>query len=77
MLILGLLGMFFDAAVVFVTSQTLLLRLALAILCPKTKSKEASGKKSYQKNISFVRSIADRNSKGPSFENRKFTLEIM
>ena len=32
MLILGLLGMYFDAAVVFVTSQTLLLRLALAIL---------------------------------------------
>jgi hypothetical protein len=25
--------MYFDAAVVFVTSQTLLLRLALAILC--------------------------------------------
>jgi hypothetical protein len=33
MLILGLLGMYFDPAVVFVTSQTLLLRLALAILC--------------------------------------------
>ena len=33
MLIVGLLGMYFDAAVVFVTSQTLLLRLALAILC--------------------------------------------
>ena len=33
MLILGLLGMYFDAAVVFVTSQTLLFRLALAILC--------------------------------------------
>ena len=33
MLILGLLGMYFDAAVVFVTSQTLLLRLAPAILC--------------------------------------------
>ena len=33
MLILGLLGMYFDAAVVFVTSQTLLLGLALAILC--------------------------------------------
>ena len=46
MLILGLLGIDFDAAVVFVTSQTLLLRLALAILCfrcfksydPKRKS---------------------------------------
>ena len=33
MLILVLLGMYFDAAVVFVTSQTLFLRLALAILC--------------------------------------------
>ena len=32
MLILGLLGMYFDAAVVFVTSQTLLLKLAVAIL---------------------------------------------
>ena len=30
--VLGLLGMYFDAAVVFVTSQTLFLRLALAIL---------------------------------------------
>ena len=33
MLILGLLGMYFDAAMVFVTSQTVLLRLAVAILC--------------------------------------------
>ena len=33
MQILDLLGMYFDAAVLFVTSQTLLLRLALAILC--------------------------------------------
>ena len=32
MLILGLLGMYFDAAVVLVTSQTLLLKLAEAIL---------------------------------------------
>ena len=32
MLILGLLGMYFDAAVVFVSSQTLLLKLAVAIL---------------------------------------------
>ena len=32
MLILGLLGMYFDAAEVFVTIQTLLLRLAVAIL---------------------------------------------
>ena len=43
MLILGLLGMYFDAVVVFVTSQTLLFRLALAILCralgPESKSK--------------------------------------
>ena len=33
MQILVLLGMYFDAEVVFVTSQTLLFRLALAILC--------------------------------------------
>ena len=33
MLILGVLGMYFDAAVVFVISQTLLLKLAVAILC--------------------------------------------
>ena len=33
MQILGLLGMYFDAAVVFVTSHSLLFRLALAILC--------------------------------------------
>ena len=33
MLILVLLGMYFYAVVVFVTSQTLLFRLALAILC--------------------------------------------
>ena len=33
MLILDLLGMYFDAAVVFVTSHSLLFRLALAILC--------------------------------------------
>ena len=32
MLILGLLGMYFDAAVVFVTNSSLLLRLAVAIL---------------------------------------------
>ena len=32
MLILGPLGMYFEAAVIFVTSQTLLFRLALAIL---------------------------------------------
>ena len=34
MLILGLLGMYFDAAVVFVTNSSLLFRLAVAILCP-------------------------------------------
>ena len=33
MLILGLLGMYFDAAVVFVTKSSLLFRLAVAILC--------------------------------------------
>ena len=40
MLILGLLGMYFDAAVVFVTSQTLLFRLALAILRQVHENKE-------------------------------------
>ena len=34
MLILGLLGMYFDAAVVFVTKSSLLFRLAVAILWP-------------------------------------------
>ena len=34
MVILVLLVMYFDAVVVFVTSQTLLFRLVLAILCP-------------------------------------------
>ena len=33
MLILGLLGMYFDAAVVFVTNSSILFRLAVAILC--------------------------------------------
>ena len=33
MLILGLLGMYFDAAVVFVTNSSLFFRLAVAILC--------------------------------------------
>ena len=33
MLILGLLGMYFDAAVVFVAKSSLLFRLAVAILC--------------------------------------------
>ena len=34
MLILGFLGMYFDAAVVFVTNSSLFFRLAVAILCP-------------------------------------------
>ena len=33
MLILGLLGIYFDAVVVFVTKSSLLSRLAVAILC--------------------------------------------
>ena len=36
MLILGLLGVYFDAAVIFVTKSSLLLRLTLAILCDIT-----------------------------------------
>ena len=39
MQILVLLGMYFDAVVVFVTSQTLLSRLTLAILCPVMSGK--------------------------------------
>ena len=38
MQILVLLGMYFDAVVVFVISQTLLFRLALAILCVHTQN---------------------------------------
>ena len=34
MQILGLLSMYFDAVVVFVTNFSLLFRLAMAILCP-------------------------------------------
>ena len=33
MLILGLLGMYFDAAVVFFTISSLLFRMAMAVLC--------------------------------------------
>ena len=36
MQILDLLGMYFDAAVVFVTKSSLLFRFTLAILCGKT-----------------------------------------
>ena len=38
MLILGLLGMYFDAAVVFLPNSSLLFRLAVAILCHIWKS---------------------------------------
>ena len=38
MLLLGLLGMYFDAAVVFVMKSSLFFRLAVAILCIKTSS---------------------------------------
>ena len=34
MLILGLLSMYFDAAVVFFMISSLLLRMAMAVLCP-------------------------------------------
>ena len=44
LLILGLQGMYFDEAVVFVTSQTLFLRLALAILCIGQEIKVGPGK---------------------------------
>ena len=38
MLILGLLGMYFDAAVVFVKKSSLFFRLAMAILCGRFKN---------------------------------------
>ena len=38
MLILGLLGMYFDAAVVFVTKSSLLFKLAVAILWIELRS---------------------------------------
>ena len=40
MLILGLLGMYFDAAVVFVTKSSLLFKLAMAILCTESPDNE-------------------------------------
>ena len=52
MLILVLLDMYFDAAVVFVTSQTLLFRLAVAILWIK-KHFKAEG----QEFAKFLRSL--------------------
>ena len=42
MLILDLLGMYFDAAVVFVTNSSLLLRLAVAILCTQKINQKSS-----------------------------------
>ena len=42
--ILVLLGMYFDAVMVFVASQTLLFRLALAILCQKTPRNPSNNK---------------------------------
>ena len=44
MQILVLLGMYFDAVVVFVTSQTLLFRLALAILWGERLSRSSRHK---------------------------------
>ena len=53
MLILALLGMYFDAVVVFVTSQTLLFRLALTILWGMTfTSKQTDLENSKTSNIS-------------------------
>ena len=43
MQILGLLGMYFDAAEVFVKKSSLLFRLALAILCSETESEKSEG----------------------------------
>ena len=49
MLILGLLGMYFDAAVVFVTNSSLLFRLAVAILWDSTKKTADMGEGGCQK----------------------------
>ena len=48
MLILGLLGMYFDAAVVFVTKSSLFFRLAVAILCQKAFRKSQGSYKKFQ-----------------------------
>ena len=39
MLILGLLGMYFDAVVVFFTISSLLFRMAMAVLCSAVRLK--------------------------------------
>ena len=46
MLILGLLGMYFDAVVVFVTKSSLLFKLAVAILWAGSKSQDPLDKRS-------------------------------
>ena len=51
MLILVLLGMYFDAVVVFVTSQTLLIRLALAILCQVIITKKIESSKNTEETV--------------------------
>ena len=51
MQILVLLGMYFDAVVVFVTSQTLLFRLALAIMCIVSFSSPQNSKGPFFDNI--------------------------
>ena len=51
MLILGLLGMYFDAVVVFVNSQTLLLKLAVTILCLSIINFSQFGKNLVQWNL--------------------------
>ena len=47
MLILGLLGMYFDAAVVFVTKSSLLFKLAEAILCDAMQKTHHFDKKDF------------------------------
>ena len=42
MQIMGLLGLYFDAVVVFVTSHLILFRFFLAILCKKTIMKSSA-----------------------------------
>ena len=52
MQILGLLGMYFDAVVVFVTSHSILFRLALALLCVIIVSSHYKLKYDFKKDLS-------------------------
>ena len=72
MLILVLLGMYFDAVVVFVTSQTLLFRLALAILC--SHKLRTPNKCIHHRNLKFWANVADKICFGRAY---KFRIGIL